>query len=192
MHNPTLAAIYQHPELGQDDLTLIFNAHQKIPFEKGQLFLEKGKMANDYHIIESGLARAFTHNYDGEEITTDFYGENDILIEVSSLFRRIPAQENLQALTDGVAWKIDFEVFQGIYHKSAGFNEWGRAWMSHQLFSLKQRHIDMVSVSASDRYLKILREKPQIIRQASLKYIASYLGVTDTSLSRIRKEILQN
>lgn len=188
----TLSKMYQHPDLKQDDLNLIFDAHKCIQFEKGHLFLEKGKMANAYHIIENGLARAFTHDYKGDEITTEFIGENEVLIEVSSLFRRVPAQENLQALTDGVAWKIDFNIFQDIYHASPGFNEWGRAWMSHQLFSLKQRHIDMVSVSTSDRYLKLLKEKPQIIQQVSLKYIASFLGVTDTSLSRIRKEILQN
>ncbi|MEO9077634.1 MAG: Crp/Fnr family transcriptional regulator [Gelidibacter sp.] len=183
---------YQHPDLKRDDLHLIFDAHDRIEFRKGNLFLEKGKMANDYYIVESGLVRAFTHDYKGEEITTDFVGENEILIEVSSLFRRIPAQENLQALTDGIAWKIDFKSFQDIYHKSPGLSEWGRAWMSHQLFNLKQRHIDMISVSASDRYLNLIKEKPQIIQQASLKYIASFLGVTDTSLSRIRKEILQN
>lgn len=187
-----LQNIYQHPDLKQEDLNLIIQAHERIEFEKGHLFLEKGKMANEYFIIESGLVRAFIHNYKGDEMTTDFIGENEILIEVSSLFRRISAQENLEALTKGVAWKIDFNIFQDIYHKSAGFNEWGRAWMSHQLFTLKQRHIDMVSVSASDRYLKLLKEKPQLIQQSSLKYIASYLGVTDTSLSRIRKEILQN
>ncbi|MGJ8594053.1 MAG: Crp/Fnr family transcriptional regulator [Aquaticitalea sp.] len=191
MDESPLKNIYQHPELRQADLDLIFQAHQHISFEKGHMFLEKGKMANEYHIIENGLVRAFTYNYKGDEITTDFFAENDILIEVSSLFRRVPAQENLQALTDGVAWRINFDIFQDLYHKSAGFNEWGRAWMSHQLFSLKQRHIDMMSESASDRYLKLLSSKPQVIQQASLKHIASYLGITDTSLSRIRKEIVR-
>ena len=95
-------------------------------------------------------------------------------------------------MTNGVAWKIDFNIFQELYHKSAGFSEWGRAWMSNQLFGLKQRNIDMISVTASDRYLKLLKEKPQIIQQASLKHIASFLGVTDTSLSRIRKEVFHD
>lgn len=192
MDHTTLSSIYQHPDLKKDDLSLIFNAHERMEFEKGDFFLQKGKLANAYYIIESGLVRAFTHDYKGDEITTDFIGENEILIEVSSLFRRVAAQENLQALTNGIAWKINFNDFQELYHKSEGFSEWGRAWMSHQLFSLKQRHIDMVSLSTTDRYLTLLKEKPQIIQQASLKYIASFLGVTDTSLSRIRKEILQN
>ena len=189
MQNNILNQIYHHPEMKQEDLDLICKAHQRIEFQKGAFFLEKGKMANEYFILESGLVRAFTHNYKGDEITTDFIGENEIVIEVSSLFRRIPAQENLQALTDCVAWRIDFAIFQDLFHKSAAFSEWGRGWMSHQLFSLKQRHIDMISVRASDRYLKLLGKKPHIIQQASLKHIASFLGVTDTSLSRIRKEV---
>ncbi len=191
MENKILSQIYQHPQIKQEGLLLICDAHQRIEFQKGDFFLEKGKMANEYFIIESGLVKAFTHNYKDDEITTDFIGENEIVIEVSSLFTRIPAQENLQALTNGVAWKIKFNIFQELYHQSAGFSEWGRAWMSNQLFSLKQRHIDMISVSASDRYLKLLNEKPKIIQQASLKYIASFLGVTDTSLSRIRKEVFE-
>ncbi|MGV8994561.1 MAG: Crp/Fnr family transcriptional regulator [Flavobacterium sp.] len=192
MQNKILSQIYQHPQMKQEDLRLICDAHQHVEFQKGDYFLEKGKIANEYFIIEIGLVRAFTHNYKGEEITTDFIGENEIVIEVSSLFTRIPAQESLQALTNGVAWKIDFNIFQELYHKSAGFSEWGRAWMSNQLFGIKQRNIDMISVSASDRYLKLLKEKPQIIQQASLKHIASFLGVTDTSLSRIRKEVFDN
>lgn len=189
MIDSVLKHIYQHPDLRQEDLQRICNAHTRVEFKKGDCFLMKGKQANEYHVIENGLARAFIHDFNGHEITTDFIGTHEILIEVSSLFLRIPAQENLEALSAGVAYKIDFNVFQEIYRQSTGFNEWGRAWMSHQLFSLKQRHINMISESASDRYLSLLVNKPQVIQHASLKHIASYLGITSTSLSRIRKEI---
>ncbi|MDO5524244.1 MAG: cyclic nucleotide-binding protein, partial [Bacteroidia bacterium] len=62
--------------------------------------------------------------------------------------------------------------------------------MAGELFRFKQRSIEMIAESATERYLKLIKEKPQVIRQAPLKYIATYLGVTDTSLSRIRKEIV--
>jgi hypothetical protein len=76
-----------------------------------------------------------------------------------------------------------------LYHTIPAFNEWGRAWMTYALHINKKRFIDMVSLSASERYHNLISTKPQIIKQAALKYIASYLGITDTSLSRIRKEI---
>lgn len=192
MSNPVLRKIYQHPDLGFEDLERVCRAHSTFEFNKGDYFLEKGKLANEYYIIDTGLVRAYTHDYKGDEITTGFIGTHEILIEVASLFQRIPSQENLQALTDGVAFKIDFENFQEIYHQSRGFNEWGRAWMAQQLFSIKQRHIDSVRISASDRYLKLLKERPQVIQYDSLKHISSFLGITDTSLSRIRKNIVQD
>lgn len=184
--------IYNHPLIKKADLREIKNAHQQINFSKGFNFLENGKMANEYYLIEDGLLRSYVHDFNGNEITTDFHGKKEISIEVSSLFQRIPTKENITALTNGKAWKIEFETFQELFHKIEGFREWGRAWMSKQLFILKQRSIEMLTKSATERYLKLLIEKPEIIKQAPLKHIASYLGKTDSSLSRIRKEILYN
>lgn len=192
MKNSLFEIIYNHPSLKKEDLRKIITAHTKINFSKGELFLEIGKMANEYYIIEEGLFRSFAFDYKGNEITTGFYSEEEILIEVSSLFQRIPSIEYLQALSNGSVWKIEFEDFQELFRTIEGFPEWGRAWMTKQLFISKQRSIEMLTKSASERYLMLLNDKPRIIRQAPLKNIASYLGITDTSLSRIRKEISTN
>lgn len=189
MNENLFQLIYNYPSIKKDDLNKIVDAHQRIEFSKGSLFLESGKMSNEYYLIENGLLRAYVQDFSGNDITTDFYGIGDLAIEVSSLFQRIPTEENITALTNGNAWKIEFETFQDLFHKIEGFREWGRAWMSQQLFISKQRSIEMLTKSAKDRYLKLVDDKPQIIKQAPLKHIASYLGITDTSLSRIRKEI---
>ena len=184
--------VYNHPLLTNQDLEEIKNAHTKIDFSKGKLFLEGGKTANEYYLIEKGACRSFAYDYNTKEITIDFFISGEILIEVMSLFQRMPSNENLIALTNGRAWKIEFEDFQELFHKIEGFPEWGRAWMSKQLFASKQRSIEMRTKNATDRYLTLLNDKPQIIKHATLKQIASYLGITDTSLSRIRKEIFYN
>lgn len=128
-------------------------------------------------------------DFNGNDITTSFIGENDIAIDVVSLFHRIPANENMQALTDICVWKIEFDDFQELYLQLPNFNEWGRAWMAQQLFDFKQKSTAMITLSAKERYMQIVDKSPQIIKYAPLKHIASYLGITDTSLSRIRKEI---
>ncbi|TXD84386.1 Crp/Fnr family transcriptional regulator [Subsaximicrobium wynnwilliamsii] len=189
MANPIFKAVYSHPELKTADLEAIQAAHEPFGFSKGEVFLKAGQTANNYFLIETGLLRSFAHDFDGNEITTGFTGANEIMIEVASLFQRKPSVENFIALTDGVAWKIEFEDFQKLYHDIPAFNEWGRAWMSHQLFVAKQRNIDMLTKSATVRYVNLLKDKPQIVLEAPLKHIATYLGVTNTSLSRIRKEI---
>jgi len=184
-----LTHIYQHPLLKPNDLKRIFDAHDKVTFSKGDFLLHEGKMANEYFVLEKGLMRSFVFDFEKNDITTDFFIEGEIVIEVSSLFQRISSQENIQALTDCVLWKIDFGVFQELFHSIESFREWGRGWMSYQLFKTKQRSVEMITKSATERYLKLLKERPQIIQQAPLKQIATYLGITDTSLSRIRKEI---
>lgn len=189
MKKELLSKVYAHPLISVNELEKIINAHQKVSYRKGEHILKKGEVSNSYLILESGLMRSFAFDYKGDDITTDFFSDHEIVIEVLSLFQRTPAQENIQALTDCECWKIEYDVFQELYHSIAGFSEWGRLWMTARLFHFKQRSVEMVTISAKDRYLQLIREKPQIVLQSPLKYTASYLGITDTSLSRIRKEI---
>jgi len=183
-----LAIVYQHPLLSTRELQVVFNAHKLKTFKKGDYLLQKGQIANAYYCVEEGLIRSFVYDYNGNDITTGFTGKNELAIDVVSLFTRVPSEEYLQALTDCQCYMIDLETFQGLYHSIKGLNEWGRAWMSESLFALKQRTIAMITDSATVRYRQLEVQHPQILQQAPLKFIASYLGVTDSSLSRIRKE----
>ncbi|PYF74026.1 Crp/Fnr family transcriptional regulator [Pedobacter nutrimenti] len=184
--------IYHHSLLRPENYKLIGEAHTRVEFSQGDLLLEKGKISKSFYLIEKGLLRSFLYDYNGNEITTEFYCPGEILIESLSLFHRIPSAENFQALSGGIAWKIEYDAFQQLLHNIEGFREWGRAWATNQLFILKQRSIHALTINATDRYLNLIKERTQIVTQSPLKYIASYLGITDTSLSRIRKEIFKD
>lgn len=186
-----LRTIYQHPLLTTAELNTIFEAHLPINFNKGDFLLKKGKVANSYFCVCEGMVRSYVFDFNGNDITTGFIGNNEIAIDVVSLFHQIPTVEYFQALTNCKCYVIDLEQFQVLYHSIKGFNEWGRSWMSKSLFDLKQRTISMITDSASDRYKKLQEQHPHILQQAPLKFIASYLGITDTSLSRIRKELVK-
>lgn len=186
-----LQIIYQHPLLSPTEVSTIIDAHHKVCFKKGDFLLKKGQIAKKYFCVEKGLIRSYVFDYDGNDITTGFVGENEIAIDVVSLFHGIPAVEYFQALTDCECYSIPLNEFQVLYHSFKGFNEWGRAWMSGSLFELKQRTISMITDSASERYKALQERHPQILQQSPLKFIASYLGITDTSLSRIRKELVR-
>ncbi len=188
MNTYALPATYQHELLSEKDLTQVCNAHQPISFSKGAQILETGTIADGYLVLESGLIRSYVIDFNGKDITTNFFTQGEIVIEVSSLFQRIAAKENIEALTDCVGWKIDFQDFQKLFHSLEGFREWGRAWMANSLFEFKQRSVAMIADSATERYHKLMESKPEVFQHSPLKHIASYLGVTDTSLSRIRKE----
>lgn len=182
--------IYNSPYIKETDYKEIANAHNKIDIQQGNILLEEGKTAKEYYLIEKGLFRSFVYDYNGNEVTTEFYCSEELLIESFSLFHRKPSMENFQALTNGIVWKMEYQIFQQLLGKIEGFREWGRTWATNHLYIMKKRSVNMLTMNATDRYLNLLNERPQVIQQAPLKQIASYLGITDTSLSRIRKEIL--
>jgi len=192
MTSKALEICYDFPFFMDEELVEIFQAHEKVYFQKGDCILEEGKTANEYYILEKGLARSFVNDFSGNEVTTHFFAENEIIIEVSSLFQRIPTQENIVCITDCECWKFSFDTFQELFHKIPNLREWGRAWMSQQLFIYKQRSVEMFTLSATKRYLNLIEQKHQVIQFAPLKQVASYLGITDTSLSRIRKELVSH
>lgn len=183
-------SIYKHHLIKKKELEEIIDVHEKVNYTKGSFLLKSGKIANEYYLIEKGLCRAYVHDFKGNQITTDFYSENNLCIEVSSLFQRIPSKENIIALTDGTAWKMEFKKFQELFHRIESFRELGRAWMSAKLFMCKQRQIEMITKNATERYQSLVLDEPEIVQHAPIKHIASYLGITDTSLSRIRKDTL--
>lgn len=182
---------YRHPLLIGEDLERLVAAHHRCEVEKGKVLIPEGQVAGEYYILQSGLIRAFVHDYEGSEITTEFFVAGEIAIVPDSLFQRRPSKETLVAATNSVLWKISFDDFQLLFHQVPGFSEWGRLWFTQQLFAMKQRSLEMITAKATDRYLRLVTEKPQIIQHVPLKQIASFLGITDTSLSRIRKEISQ-
>jgi len=181
--------VYYHPLLDEQAYREIRDVHTRVDFSAGTILLKEGKIARDFYLIETGLFRSFLYDFNGKEITTEFYCANDILIESFSLFHRLPSRESFEAVCDGVAWKIDYASFNELLSRHEGVRDWGRSWATNHLSVLKQRSLNSLAVSATDRYLVLIKERPEIILHAPLKYIASYLGITDSSLSRIRKEI---
>lgn len=186
-----IRTFYSELALTPEELTAIIEKHAPITVKKGDFILTKGQVSNAYYLIEHGLTRSFLHDFNGNEVTTGFCIEKEIVIEVASFFQRSPTVENIQALVETRLWKIKFEDFQELFHQIPGFREWGRSWMAKELVHSKNRAIAMITEPATARYLHLMKEKPLLIQQAPLKHIASYLGIIDTSLSRIRKEIAQ-
>lgn len=184
-----LQQLFQESELQPAELDRVLEAYQFCRLNKGDYWLAEGQQADHIFVLESGMMRAYAIDQKGNEITTNFYGRGQIAIEVNSFFLRLPTSENIHALSDCTGWQLDFETFQELFHGLENFREFARGRLVRKFVRLKGRSLSMITDSAQERYLQLLRDHPQILQEAPLKYVASFLGVTDTSLSRIRKEI---
>jgi CRP-like cAMP-binding protein len=158
---------------------------------KGKLFLKEGQISNEYLVLENGFMRSYSFDPEGNEVTTAFHSNSYPVFEVASFFNRIPSRENIQALTDCGGWFISYEQLNMLFHSIPEFRDFGRSVLVRGFASLKTRMLSVITETAEERYVALLRSNPEIFQQAPLKQIASYLGITDTSLSRIRKEMMK-
>lgn len=183
-----LKTIFNEKNFKKEDLEIILNQYQRIEFAKNDFFIEENSTANFYYFMESGFARSYVIDLEGNDISTKFFSSMDIVIDWHSYFLKTKCRENIQAVTACVAWKITFENFMKLFSIEA-FREVGRTRLVNNYFELKNHSVSIIADPAKERYLNLLKSKPDIVQNVPLKQIATYLGVTDTSLSRIRKEI---
>src|SRR5215212_10201904 len=160
-------------------------------FAKNNMVLKEGQISDQYIFLQQGFMRAFAHDLDANEVTTNFYSEGQVVFEVHSFFNRTRSKENIQALTDCIGWYISYEQLNMLFHSIYEFREFGRSVLVKGFANLKNRMLSTITETAEERYAALLTTKPEIFQHAQLKHIASYLGITDTSLSRIRKELVK-
>jgi CRP-like cAMP-binding protein len=186
-----LTKIFIEQNFKKEELETILQQYQRIEFAKNDYLIEEGTTANFYYFLESGFARSYAIDLEGNDISTKFFSSTDIVIDWHSYFLRTKCRENIQAVTACVAWKINFDDFMKLF-KIEAFRDVGRTRLVNNYFELKTHSVSVIADPAKDRYLNLIKDKPDIVHNVPLKQIATYLGITDTSLSRIRKEITDN
>lgn len=187
--NHFLLNIFTKKLFKEEDLNRIIPLFKKVKFYKNDYLLKEGKIENLYWFLEQGYVRSYVIDLKGNDITTEFYSKGDIVIDWSSFFLRNPTREYIQALTDCMCWQLDFDTFQKLFHSIETFREQGRTRLVQSYLSSKNHRISTIADQAKERYLQLLKARPHIIRNVQLKHIATFLGITNYSLSRIRREI---
>lgn len=187
--NHFLDIVFASSGITKEELKIILPKYNQVTFNKNDYLLKEGQIEKKYWFIESGFVRSYVIDTEGNDITFNLYSPTDVVIDYPSIFFFSPTRENIQALTDCVCWEISFESFQELFNNILNYREQQRGLLVGSYFALKNHSISLIADQAKDRYLRLMKEKPQIIQNVSLKHIATFLGITDTSLSRIRKEI---
>ncbi|MEN1785807.1 MAG: Crp/Fnr family transcriptional regulator [Bacteroidota bacterium] len=161
---------------------------QKVSFPKGTLLIEEGKTSKYSYFLEAGIIRCYLIDREGLEVTLRFYSAPDFFNDFLSFFEQKPSGEYYELLTDCTLHTINYDKVQHCFHQIPEFREWGRMLLTLNYAHLNQRVMAFHKQTASERYLALKSSHPEIIQNVPLTIIASYLGITKFSLSRIRKE----
>ena len=155
---------------------------------KKEFLLKAGKISHNLCFIQKGLMRAY-YLKGNTEVSAWFMTDGDFIVSIESFYEQKESYESIQALEDTEMFYIDYDELEYIYKHFLEFNYIGRVitikyltlW-AKQLFSIRNQ-------TAEERYLWLLANRPEIILRVPAKYIASYLDITEVTLSRIKNNI---
>ena len=156
---------------------------KEIP-KKGFL-LKKGRVCENISFIESGLVRCF-YVKDDKEISSWFMKEGDVIVSVESFFSQGESYESIQALEDCIINYISYKDLQYAFHNFPEFNFVGRVLTEKYYRLSEQRLYSLRMQRGLEKYKYLINNHPHMLQRIPSKYIASYLGFTEETLSRIR------
>lgn len=171
----------------QSDTELLKSLFKYQFTSKGTSLIEIGKRTDKVFFINSGYLKYSKIADSGEELIIHLYAPNNFATSLNSFFLGTKSEEELQAITDCELLYISRSDLDSLYSTSPEWQSFGRKLMESFLIEKEERIIEQLSLSAQKRYQKLLENKPDIIQNVPVKYIASYIGIQPESLSRIRK-----
>jgi CRP-like cAMP-binding protein len=179
--------IQQYCKLGNPALKSLGTALKKVELPKGSFLITEGKVCNHIYFLERGCLRGF-YNLDGKEISYWFAFENNFVTSFFSFITRKPGIENIQLLEDCTLWAVAYEDLQKLYAKHPDMERLGRIMHERYYVMLEERFLSNHFKEARERYDNLFTLAPHIVQRVPLGYVASYLGITQETLSRIRSK----
>lgn len=177
--------IYPLPDTSKQTLK---NSITKVDFLKGHILLRADKIERSIYFMKKGIARAYSKTADNE-ITFWFGKEGDPIISMKSYVANQKGYEDIELLENCELYLLKASDLQQFFNHDIHIANWGRKFAEQELVKTEERFISRQFRTAKERYRELLINNPDLIQRVQLGYIASYLGITQVSLSRIRANI---
>ena len=175
--------------IDNDDMAKIASRFELVEFNKGNYFLKTGRQSDRMAFIQSGLMRIYVQ-LDGREVTQWISTKGYFLTDLASFVFHTPARWNIQALTPCQMYVINRDAYNGLGKEIPRWNEIDKLFIARCFTILEDRIFSHLYMTAEERYHKLLEFQPDLFTQVPLQYLASILGMTPETLSRLRKKPL--
>ena len=164
--------IYPMPESSVDKLKRLLS---KVTYPKG-------------HLIEKGIARAYIP-VDGKEVTFWIGREGSTIVSLKSYVNNQQGYETVELMENSVLYMLKRKELYELFEKDIHIANWGRKFAETEFLQTEERLISLLFTTASERYRELLKDNPDLLQRMPLECLASYLGITPVSLSRIRAKL---
>ena len=157
-------------------------------FDKGEILSKQNQYNHTVFFVDEGLLRMFYYE-NGKDITTNFYSEGKITANIDTLFKNQPTRNNIETLEKSVITTCNFNRLEELCSVSLTAANFSRYILGNLMIEMSRRISSLQFMPAKEKYIQLLEENPNIILRAPLAMIASYLGISQETLSRIRSDI---
>lgn len=190
---PYFEYIRRYAELGTEDMQLIASQLSEASFRQKHIILPEGDYCNKVYFIVSGTARSYYTDYSGMTVTWSFHFNNHLSVirnvfatDYRAYLTNQPSSIAIETLSEVRALILTKEAVDHMLERSLKFEIWTRKLNERAYVSMFDRAFSLLTMSATERYQKLLKDEPHLLQMFSNYYIASYLGIAPQSLSRIR------
>lgn len=180
---------YKLPEFSMKDWMMILPISELRSLKKGDVFIKAGTVSEELAFIIKGSFRFYYEKEDVEK-TAYFVFDNQIMASFEGILEKTPSKTTIQALEDSEIFVLDYSKMRVMYNFSSKFENIGRLIGEYYILMLHNQLSSFLLDTPEERYLNLVENNPDLLNKVPLQYIASYIGVTPVSLSRIRKRII--
>lgn len=159
--------------------------------KKGEYFIRQGEVCKEVAFVKTGIFRNFITSQTGEESTYCITLPNNSISSYTSYITGNATIENIQAIANSEIFVLPKEVLDNAINESHNWMKYMKILSESEYMKLEKRIFSFVSEKAKQRYLTLLEQNPHYVQQIPLQYLASYLGITQRHLSRLRREVMQ-
>jgi len=174
--------------LTEEELNLTLGSYAPMTVRADEFFLREGDICNYIGYVTKGLLRSYYYDDHANEVTTNFFPEGSLIIAMDSFNNRVPSKEYIKAIEDSELSIISHQRQNELYRLVPAWNLICKDLADLKIGEMLGRTDSLQTLSATERYQKFCNEFPQLLQRVNLGYIASYIGVDNATLSRIRKK----
>lgn len=178
----------QFLNLSKESKEALSSVLKRLALEKGHVLVQVGSICKHIYFIEKGLTRTFYFK-DGKDVTDWISAEGSFAVSLISFLTKSPDRRGIELLEPSVIWRLSHHDLEDLYMKYHDIERLGRLLVSAGMIQMQQRFDDLHFATALERYKKLMNTTPTLIHRVPLGMIASYLGITQETLSRIRAQI---
>ena len=181
----------QHVDLSDREVALCRQYFEPEYYHKNQVIEQEGQIPQYLYFVVDGFVRLFHFDEKGNEVTTHINCPPGFITSYSHFTRQSKSDDNLACITECKLLRINKAHLDDLVNESPAFKDFSFLVFQQSLLYNENRTKELATLSAEQRYLKLMKEYPEIIRCVPIQYIASFLGMNAKSLSRIRKNVIR-